>query len=457
VLATLACKPHLDHLVLAVRSSQAAGARCERARPTMAAEFRAALDQCKARALWERSLLLLHRARHGFGAREISMAFESAVVSCSRAKRWQHALQGLWQLHRTPGLGLFGGTCSAAISACAKSSRWEQSLLLLSDAKSKRMLLDTSCYNAAVSACVCIAAWSRALVLFRQMTMQLCSTVSSCELWTTAARPDTWSYNAVMSVCGEATQWRWVLWLLGHMATMLVSPDVVSHSVVIAMSNRMSMWEQALVTLHGMHSATLQPNIVSFSAAISSCLRGKRWDLALQTFEKLQASRGDINAIAFTGAFYACEAGRQRRRAVQLLNEMCARSVEPDVVSHFAAIQACGGDGGGAGCDGAMWMWRPAEGTFRAGTYSPVIRRLRRLQASSLLGAPGIGTSGTAAGLATGDSTLVGQAAPDLGAFTRDAEQDLCSWAGCTSDPSLYWFSGLRWSRLDFIMANLVT
>ncbi|CAK0808375.1 unnamed protein product [Prorocentrum cordatum] len=360
----------------------------------------AALEACREGALWERALALVGRVHlPGLAARDVAACYNAALAACAGAAAWRPALALLQRLLCRPGgAEARSSEYTSAVGACARRAAWAHALALLELARRRRAALEAAAYNAAVTACVRVALWPGALALLREGAGVA-------------------GHNAAVSACREASQWERAVQIVCEMQAGGLGADVVSHSAVIAALHRGAHWERALLQLAAMDlgQSGLAPNAVSLCSALSACRRGARWAVALQVLRALwRGGAAELNAVACTQAFLLYEELGLRSRAAALVRRIAAVAGSPDVVSHTAAIRACGGRTDPA-----------ADRAFRAGAYAPAVARLRSLRR---LGPAARGPCRPVGALA--GRAAAREAAPDLGAFSRDASDALRLRAG---------------------------
>lgn len=119
---------------------------------------------CAAGAAWQSALALLRTLpMNGWPLGNVTsraaLAYAAPISGCRQVARWQHALILFHTARRASRLeagspSLADTAClNAALSACDRRGSWRSALLLLREAESWRLRLDSVSFNATISAC----------------------------------------------------------------------------------------------------------------------------------------------------------------------------------------------------------------------------------------------------------------------------------------------------------------
>jgi len=82
--------------------------------------------------------------------------------------------------------------------------------------------------------------------------------------------PNTITYNAAISACGQGGQWERALPLLEGMKERGLEPDIITYSAAISACGKDGQWERALALLEEMKKRGLEPNNITYSAIIEA-------------------------------------------------------------------------------------------------------------------------------------------------------------------------------------------
>ncbi|CAE6925093.1 unnamed protein product [Symbiodinium sp. CCMP2592] len=178
-------------------------------------------------------------------------------------------------------------------------------------------------------------AWETATKLFRQMT--------SDEL-----QPDKGSFNALLSVYGNASRWTSVLQAVDAMCQVpWVSPDVITWSTAVDACGRSARWEAASYLMYSMRRLKLEANVVVWSALVKAYDRASHWDRAIATAVRMmhpgrqRRALPRPNAVALTSAASACAKGQAWQPALALLWTAQRWRLRPSLTAFNTALSAC--------------------------------------------------------------------------------------------------------------------
>ncbi|CAE7416842.1 EMB2076 [Symbiodinium sp. CCMP2592] len=143
-------------------------------------------------------------------------------------------------------------------------------------------LQDAPSWNAVMTACQAAAQWRVALGIYSDARAR-------------GRLPP--SRLALLSACERGSAWRAALQIFAH------GGEAVEKAAATTMTacSRMLQWELSLGLLAEVRSARIRPDARSLTAGIAACERGRRWVAALALFAELAAADADdivaLNAV----------------------------------------------------------------------------------------------------------------------------------------------------------------
>ncbi|CAE7450851.1 nth-1, partial [Symbiodinium necroappetens] len=178
-------------------------------------------------------------------------------------------------------------------------------------------------------------AWETATSLFRQLTSD-------------GLQPDKGSFNALLSVYGNASRWTSVLQAVDTMCQVpWVSPDVITWSTAVDACGRSARWEAASYLMCSMRRLKLEANVVVWSALVKAYDQASCWDRALATAVRMmhpgrqRRALPRPNAVALTSAASACAKGQAWQQALALLWTSQRWHLRPSLTAFNTALSAC--------------------------------------------------------------------------------------------------------------------
>ncbi|CAJ1431004.1 unnamed protein product [Effrenium voratum] len=240
------------------------------------------------------------------------------VARLGRAGAWHSALQLLEEANQAGQLDVV--LCNAAVTACGRSQAWQAAVALLQSMSTKRLGLpapDQITVNSALNALA--ASWASALQLLWELRSGR---------WL-RLRPNTVSFNTVLSACARSQQWQSALNLFSALmeeshGDCTGAPDLVSFNTAMSACERVSRWQTCALLAAAAEDRGLQLDLVSFNTLLSSSARSSEWPRALLLVTEL-LSGGTADSASLGAAFAACEQGAQWQAALSLLQHARAQ------------------------------------------------------------------------------------------------------------------------------------
>jgi pentatricopeptide repeat protein len=206
-------------------------------------------------------------------------------------------------------------------------------------------------YNAAISACAKAGDWKRATSLLNQMEAS------------DVVEPDHVTYGTILAACENGEEWDLVLEYARAMRSKNLTLDVLALTSVLKSCQQLGLAEEALQYLEIMKQQRKQqqyarktsgwqrsgvkqplqgPDAVAYRLAISACARGGKWKEGIRLLEDFHNATGQApDVMAFTAAITGCEYAGEWRKAFGLLDTMRKHGVEPNEVTMAAVMGAC--------------------------------------------------------------------------------------------------------------------
>ncbi|CAE6924347.1 PTAC2 [Symbiodinium natans] len=298
----------------------------------------------------------------------------SAIVNCCDiGKEWLIALR---LLRAAPAADL--ASVSAAVSACGKHSAWQPASLLLHGTASAALQVDVLIYDAAMAACsvaeshlsspaACCDRWALGSHLLNLMSESWisASVFSTTGVMTTFSRDSQWRlavtflealqmqamrsntshsidstvYNAAISACEKAGEWRVGCLLLNNAEITSLSQRISYHAAISALEKGAE-WAGAFQMMKRMQSFNLEADLTGLNAAISAFQRAREWCQACVALG-VACSKALCDEITLSTVVSACEKAGEWQQALALL--LCAPSYRAllNQIMMNAVISAC--------------------------------------------------------------------------------------------------------------------
>jgi pentatricopeptide repeat domain-containing protein 1 len=110
---------------------------------------------------------------------------------------------------------------------------------------------------------------------------------------------------------------------------------VFHYNAAISACEKARNWKRALSLLEEAQQKGINPTAITYNAAISACAKGKQWEMALSLLEEVQHKGIHPDIITYNAAISACAKGGQREKALELFGEVQKlKGIEPNVVTY---------------------------------------------------------------------------------------------------------------------------
>eukprot|EP00913_Durusdinium_trenchii_P001538 g1424.t1 len=244
-------------------------------------------------------------------------AYTAAINACGKAGLWSWALS----LLEEPSTGempeaacqpnLF--TYNAAIGACQVAQEWEMALAVFSSMRRKGTRPDTSSYNLLLSSCARCREQAQVERLVQRMYKQRLAPDEANGL-----RPGVRTYNPMISACAESQGWEEALTILADMAANEVAPDIKSHNRLLDVCASTASWVVVLNVFEALRSA------ITFNTVLSSSAANWEWVLALLSNME---QRDFTNARSYSIALHALVQERWLHAALHLFKHVQVKGI----------------------------------------------------------------------------------------------------------------------------------
>jgi len=220
------------------------------------------------------------------------------------------------------------------ILALGRAGKWEQALEILHQMERSKIKNHLIAYNAALSACERAQQWRAAKALLDEMVAKK-----------DGVRPDKISYNTVISACAKAGKSRTAIQLLDKMISSGLEPDRISYNSAISACAQAGKWSDAHVLMEKARLDGIEPDVITYTSLINACSRSGDPKRAISFLEMMKTCGIKPDVVAYTAAIDACSKGNLWKEALDLVDEMRDAGVEPNERTYRATITACGKGG----------------------------------------------------------------------------------------------------------------
>jgi len=311
----------------------------------------AAIDAC-ARAIPTRLDLAFELLDQGIKTKGLTpnvFTFGAIMSACNRARRADRAVKLLRTMQSEYGVKPNAIVYSSAISALGRTNPpdYRHALSLLNECTvQEKMPMSVVGYNAALSACAQAGQWRPAIELLERMEE--------------AGLPDAITYGTVLSACERGEQWDLILKYAEKMKEKGLLLDGISATATLHACQQMGLADEAVKYLDlmkvslqnverktagwqrsGVRSPLKGPDAVAYNLAISACARGGKWERGIELLQEMQSESVAVDVVSYTSAITGLERAGEWRRAFALLEDMRKQGVEPNEVTMAAVIGAC--------------------------------------------------------------------------------------------------------------------
>ena len=249
----------------------------------------------------------------------LAMTSRTTSINSPAAKRvWEQTMDLMCEM-RSHRLVPCVVTYSAAISACTRKKQWSQALDILGDMQCARVEPNVVTYNSAIKACGVGLHWDGALKILDQMLANGVPT-------------NVRTHNTLLDVFVRARLWKTALQLLGDMPSFGVQPDVISYNTVLNGCLSCTQWGEALQVLSSMQREGIVPDVVTYNSLIKGIGMSKQWATSLALLREMihNPKKPDPNIVTYGAAISSCARCNQWEQALALYNEWRTAGNEPD-------------------------------------------------------------------------------------------------------------------------------
>ena len=272
---------------------------------------------------WQRALFLLQMLETvSWQSDEIT--YSCVMGACGRQGLWQATLK-LLEAMRLKHVEADLHTYTAAISACSTGSQWAHALGLLLGLEAIGLQSDAIAHTAVIQCCAKGAIWQEAVELMNHMALR-------------RLQRDLITHNSVINACVEGAQWQWALDLLQWLPQSSLRGDAYTYSITLRALGHGDQWLQSLALLGGLAEQRLL-NTAVLNSAIASC--GSSWRAALEAWGLFARQNLQPDGISHAAAIGACEKRGKWQQAVAFLQGMGQLALRANVRTCTAAVGAC--------------------------------------------------------------------------------------------------------------------
>lgn len=259
--------------------------------------------------------------------------YTALLRSLAEQRSWGAALDAWARMQRD---GVEGNlvTYSACLVALERGRCWGAVLAgLLGVRRELDADPDAMAYGPALRATGLGQHWAHAIAAVQHM-------------WAARVEPGTVACGLLLTACAQGRQFGQALAVLEDMLKGKVEPDIFVHSSAIAVAERCSQWRNAGYLLERVRCGAIDANVVAYTAVV-----GQEWARSMLVLAEMNRRSVEANQVARAAATTALGRGSLWRSASSVLLRTLAAAVEPNTVSHHAAM-----------CSETGEQWHLAEG-----------------------------------------------------------------------------------------------
>lgn len=257
-------------------------------------------------------------------------SYNQAVAACLKKGQWQSAMTVLEARHKNDAANTYNNA-----NPPPSENNNNSTFTGTNKAKAKANYLTpatTVTYNSVISCCAKAGEVQPALDLLKTMRRR-------------GVKPDTVTYNALMSACvSNYKWWKTALTLLDECHREAgVDPDVVTYTVAVRACGRGGMTTRALTLFEVIKDkGELEPDVYLYTSVMDVCAKAGMWRRALELLDEMRNEPYYLkpNAFTYSVAISACGKGGQWERALELMTQMREKRVPVNTVTYNAAISA---------------------------------------------------------------------------------------------------------------------
>ena len=147
-------------------------------------------------------------------------------------------------------------------------------------------------------------------------------------------KPDGYSYNSAILMCGRCGKWEMAQQLLREMPQRGLTPDGYTSSAIMSTFTGAGEWQRGLELLWEMGGygefAGLKPNVFTYNAGISACEKQEvgRWEVAVRLLREMEERDIKPDACSYNSCIVSCGKAGRWELSLQLLREMSDRDLK---------------------------------------------------------------------------------------------------------------------------------
>eukprot|EP00993_Chasmostoma_nieuportense_P003645 NODE_434_length_2242_cov_19.471868_g404_i0.p2 GENE.NODE_434_length_2242_cov_19.471868_g404_i0~~NODE_434_length_2242_cov_19.471868_g404_i0.p2 ORF type:complete len:267 (+),score=49.31 NODE_434_length_2242_cov_19.471868_g404_i0:1360-2160(+) len=115
-------------------------------------------------------------------------------------------------------------------------------------------------------------------------------------------------------------------------------PDTVTYNALISRCEKARHLPKALDLFQEMRKEGIKPNTVTYSALISTCEKSHHLPKALELFQEMRKEGIKPDTVTYSALIGACKKISELPKAMELLQEMKKSAVQPDIVTYSVLI-----------------------------------------------------------------------------------------------------------------------